>query len=385
MANYNLYDDKIKLRDSELAEQNKWTDANANLLRSATLDLDSRVSTLESGGVNPTVVSAIWQSGFTFDCTATSYPINNIFYSAPNTTVVLSASDATLDRIDLIVAKIPVSPATVGTIQVIEGTLATTALVVPPDYDPSEYFVIKKVIIRATATVPVDDNETVFTTENIYSDGLGEPNEWTFSSNSATVLNTGGVIDATNPNSGNKATLTNDVPIPQITNLFGGSLSFKIKLKASLGNSFIFIKWFNSTSQISKSLLFRDGDYGLDGTSLDWQTIVINASDFIFNTNDDVDALQIYPFKSFAGYELDNIQINVGGGVVTPVVNGIEEAPIDGKVYSRSDKNWVESGVGTLQEVTDLGNTTDNNILINGVNKNLILAVINNTRYTDII
>ena len=234
------YEDKVGIIPRTVHINQVWDD-DMTEIKNVVNGLDDAVNSINTGGTSPISVSAIWGVGFSFNCTAYSFPVNNVFYTANPTTVTLSGSNATLDRIDLIVAKIPTEPSVVGTIQVIEGDLATTALVAPPDYDPSIYFVIKQVIIRATATIPTDGDGTTFSTENIYSDGLGEPNEWTFSSNSATVLNTGGVIDATNPNSGNKATLTNDVPIPQITNLFGGSLSFKIKLKASLGNSSMYI------------------------------------------------------------------------------------------------------------------------------------------------
>ena len=352
------YEDKVGITPRTVHINQVWDD-DMNELKNVINALDDTVNSINAGGVNPTVVSAIWQSGFTFDCTAQNYPINNIFYSAPSTTVILSGSDATLDRIDLIVAKIPVEPVILGTIQVIEGTLATTALVVPPDYDPSEYYVIKQVIVRATATVPTDENDTVFTTEKIYADGIGEPTEWTFSSNSGTIVNSGGTIEATNPTTLHKATLTNDVPIPQITNLFGGSLSFKIKLKASLGTSRIFIKWFNGSSKIAETFRFQNGQYGLDGNSLEWQTITINASEFAFITNDDIDAIQIYPYKSFAGYELDDIQINVGGGVIIPTDTGIEEAPINGKPHARQDKNWIEISTPQKEVTTSTYTITD--------------------------
>ena len=69
-------------------------------------------------------------------------------------------------------------------------------------------------------------------------------------------------------------------------------------------------------------------------------------------------SLYVFVNKSFAGYTLDNIQFNMGSSIDIPKFNGIEEAPIDGKVYSRSDKNWVENtGGGTLQQVIDVGNT----------------------------
>lgn len=122
-------------------------------------------------GYNPVSnVSAVWNSGFIFDVTADLYPIAGISYSSLAGQVILNDSDSVFDRIDLIVAIAPVSPATVGTVGKLTGTLATSGLVAPPDYDPTTVFPIKQVTVKANSTVPSQTSK-----ELVFNEGT----EWT--------------------------------------------------------------------------------------------------------------------------------------------------------------------------------------------------------------
>jgi len=68
------------------------------------------------------------------------------------------------------------------------------------------------------------------------------------------------------------------------------------------------------------------------------------------------------------GTELNPYVINSTGGG-----GGIPEAPIDGSLYGRKDADWEvvpSSTIPTLQEVTDEGNETTNDIIVNNIQLN---------------
>jgi hypothetical protein len=263
------------------------------------------------------IVSAIWTSLLKFDVKASQYPAGNNWYSATSDEVILVAADELLDRIDLIGAFAPVYPDTLGLVGKITGEPASTELVVPPDYDPEIFFPIKQVIVKAGSTTPTDGGGITMTTETVYANGTGEPTEWVFSSNTSRILNSAGVVNATNPLSSSKAKFINNADVDGLDSLKKFSLSFDITLKANLGNSYIFINMFNASGQqMTSSLLLNNGDYGFNSASLVTQNIVINGTDFSFLSLGNFRQLEIFILKSFAGYTLDNIKFHVGSGVI---------------------------------------------------------------------
>ncbi len=263
------------------------------------------------------IVSAIWTSLLKFDVKASQFPAGNNWYSATANEVILVAADELLDRIDLIGAFAPVYPDTLGLVGKITGEPASTELVVPPDYDPEIFFPIKQVIVKAGSTTPTDGGGITMTTETVYANGTGEPTEWVFSSNTSRILNSAGVVNATNPLSSSKAKFINNADVDGLDSLKKFSLSFDITLKANLGNSYIFINMFNASGQqMTSSLLLNNGDYGFNSASLVTQNIVINGSDFSFLSLGNFRQLEIFILKNFAGYTLDNIKFHVGSGVI---------------------------------------------------------------------
>ncbi len=263
------------------------------------------------------IVSAIWTSLLNFDVKASQFPAGNNWYSATANEVILVAADELLDRIDLIGAFAPVYPDTLGLVGKITGEPASTELVVPPDYDPEIFFPIKQVIVKAGSTTPTDGGGITMTTETVYANGTGEPTEWVFSSNTSRILNSAGVVNATNPLSSSKAKFINNADVDGLDSLKKFSLSFDITLKANLGNSYIFINMFNASGQqMTSSLLLNNGDYGFNSASLVTQNIVINGTDFSFLSLGNFRQLEIFILKNFAGYTLDNIKFHVGSGVI---------------------------------------------------------------------
>jgi len=350
-------DKKIGI-DPKTVRVNQVWDEDINEMVDAIEDNDTRITAIESSGVvgvTPIDVSAEWSSGLSFNVTANNYPVLNTFYSSTPGVVTLDTADATLDRIDLIVAIAPVSPATVGTVGKITGTPATTALVVPPDYDPSLVYVIKQVIVRAAASIPEGT-----ATELVFDENLGSPAEYDFTTNSGNIFISSidtfsGTfsIESTNTVQGNKSILTRDSKT-STSNV--GLLTFYIKLKADFGSSFIYVKFLSGTTQVGSTYTFNDGDNGFDSSSLVWQKISIDSSKLNLPIAD-YDVIEIYPYKSFSGYFMDLIQTHEGSGN-DALISGIEEAPIDGKSYNRKDGAWAEispsSSTGTVLSITNV-------------------------------
>ncbi len=281
---------------------------------------------------NEIAVSAIWTSGLKFDVTADLFPINNISYAATPDEVTLDAAHATLDRIDLIVAVKPISPATVGTVGFIKGTPATTALVVPPDFDSSLYYVIKQVIIRDLATTP----EGVSTTQ-IYDEGV----EWTvaLSANLAETTNDPSVgtksLEGTNTLETDYALFTAPSPISTADI---GALTFDFKNKEAVVGKKISIEVLLAGVRIEK-YDFGSQENGYFDEDSDYQSLFIDKSKLNLPLQD-FDEIRIQPFFDSTGYFIDNVVLHTGSGSETVPTTGIPEAPIDGVLYGRKDSMW---------------------------------------------
>jgi len=382
MSDKITYENKVGIKPKTV-RINQVQDLDMNEIKDKHNAVESRVTAIESSGVvgvTPINVSAEWSSGLSFDVTAANYPVLNTFYSSTPGVVTLDAADPTLDRIDLIVAIAPVSPATVGTVGFIKGTPATTALVVPPDYDPSLVYVIKQVIVRAAASTPEDT-----ATELVFDENVGHPTEYTFSSNSGNIVvssndafSGSNSIEATNPIQGNKIILTRS-SLTSTSNL--GLLTFYIKLKADLGQNYIYIKFFNGTTRVGDFYVFNNGQNGFDSSSLSWQKISIDSSKLNLPITD-YDIIEIYPYKSFSGYFIDLVQIHEGSGSDV-LISGVEEAPIDGKQYARKDAGWVEVEAGGSEYDTRVDMGISNDIDWAKPNGIFLKTLTENTTFTD--
>ena len=230
-----IYDggDKIKIQETGLPNNNSFTDVNANDLRDAINDNDDRIINLETGNAPIVNVNAIWTgTGFVFDCFGSNIPVNGVYYDATRSNVTLPTADATLDRIDLIVFLKPTLPSVLGTFTYIQGTPATTALVVPPDYDASIYYPVKYVTIKAATTIP-DGAEII----NIFKENAGEPTEFTTTLTANLSISTNDKhagtysIEGTNTVYTDKSTFTYSTD-KQTNDL--SNLTFWIKLKAPM-------------------------------------------------------------------------------------------------------------------------------------------------------
>jgi len=318
---------------------NQVWDTDVNEIVAAIEDNDTRIVNIESGqGAQVIDVSAEWTSGLSFNCTADNFPVLGTFYSATAGTVASAAAHATLDRIDTIVA----SSGTPGAISIIEGTPASTAVVVPPDIDLSLYYPIKNVIIRALATEPEDTS-----TELVYDENVGEPTEWTATENTgATEIVVNSTNDAysgttsieyTTSSNGDTLTLTNATTI-STSNI--DLITFYIKLKADLGNKKITLKFYEATAKLGKNFNIGNGNYGFDSSLLTWQKITIDKAALKLPVAS-IDIITIQINKgSFDGAYIDLFKIHQGSGTDNPQT-WVEEAPSDGTPYARQDEAWT--------------------------------------------
>ena len=281
-------------------------------------------------------VSAVWTgTGFAFDVSADAFPINSILYPATPDEVTLDDPDPTvdIDRIDLIVAIIPTAPATIGTVGKITGTPASPELVVPPDYDPSIYYVIKQITVKGASSTPDGANNIT-----VFNETGGV--EWTPTLTSNLVINeidpSSGVkcIEATNNTYSDSALFENG---SSMSTEEVDLITFNLKLKETVKNRYIFIE-FLLDGVLKNRYWFRSPSNSYDDTNLSYQKLYITKSTLnlpIFNFNQ----LRIRPYFSSDGYFLDDIRIFTGSGSETLPDTGIQDAP-DSNLYGRRKGLW---------------------------------------------
>ena len=351
------WDDKVRIISVPGDRINQWRQEDANEVKDAINDIETRTVDLESGeGLIEIIdVSAEWTSDLIFDVTANNFPVLSTWYAATPDTITLDASDGTHPRFDLLTAIAPVSPATVGTVGKITGTPAASPA--RPDYDPSLVYPIKFVLVAALATEPSDTS-----TELVYDEDLGEATEWTATENTSGARI---ITDSTDEAfSGSKSihfdsTTTSDfltfTNATTVATSFINLFTFYIKLKEDYSNKFFQIIWYNSTTQMSRIYHFRDGKNGYDSSDLTWQKITIDGSIFRFSSGV-IDNFTIRVIDgSLSGFYFDLFKIHEGSGSDNPN-QWIEEAPIDGNPYARQDAQWTEiSSVGEANTVSNQG------------------------------
>jgi hypothetical protein len=159
---------------------------------------------------------------------------------------------------------------------------------------------------------------------------------------------------------------TNSFDFSQLT--VGDSIDVNIGIELS-GISFsdnvriFFIVAQGSASESERTVFFQDlsASYSSNGNVSFTTTLAIENEDFIN-----------YPTQIFIENQ-SGFNVKVNGWLVRIFrknvnIVSVDEAPIDGLTYGRKDAEWVEvsggGSVGTLQQVTDNGNTTTNDIKV---------------------
>lgn len=317
---------KIALIVTGLLHVNVWKDADANELKGASDNHDGRLDDLEQGLINEVVnVSAIWTgTGLNYNVSADNFGGaeggKEGYFSATADVVTLTVADGSDERIDRIGVFYPVAPATLGIVGKVDGIPGSG---IAEDYDPTLFFHIRFATVEALATTPKDTvNETV------YTENAGEPGEWVASDNTANIVqnstndpDVGTVsIEGTNVVKGNKNIFTHSTVFSTAD---FDLLTYRTKLKASMGNSSWYIKFFNSTTLIGSEYRFRNGQNNFVSTDISgYQSIRIDLAKLNLPVAD-FDIMQIYTQKSFAGYFIDEVYLYKGSGSDIVIISGV--------------------------------------------------------------
>lgn len=269
----------------------------------------------------PVSYSAIWSSGLTFLVSAKTYYINDNIYTATAANVTLDAAHASLDRLDYLGAFAN------GTVGKVTGTPATTALVVEPDYDPSDFFPIKLVLVNTGDTTPTDpDTGETAGTVLIFDEDTGSPTEWNLTLTSDLAVTT------TDPYSGTKSIQATNANLVDVVTLTSTSLlqtddmsalSWWTKLGSSYGDQYIKVNLYNGSVRLGSNTYFKTGSNGFDSDNLSYQKITINRSDFSQLRSGEYDNIKITYFTgTLNDWFIDLVQLHSGSSPLPPDNSG---------------------------------------------------------------
>jgi hypothetical protein len=222
---------------------------------------------------------------YQFYVQASKYIINeNLYTNLISDTLTLDVADGTFDRIDRIVINDD------ETFSVLKGEATATAS--PLDLDELSQVHLTFILVQAATTEPgggvSQDGETQpeVTTNKVYDENTGEPDEWTISDISvdfdpayasdsesgALSINSASVT----PSTTRKISFTNDALV-----LVEDLTTFIIRVKIETirtDNRFFRVRFSNETS--SAFLFVNNGMYGFDKNLIyAWQTLIIPAED----------------------------------------------------------------------------------------------------------
>jgi collagen type VII alpha len=253
-------------------------------------------------------------TGFTFTVQQCTFLVNNIQYTALQTSVTGTAADASLDRVDSIVANSCASLPCNGTITIVPGTASATPA--PPSLDLNTQTQITFYQVGAGSTQPSN-----LATTDIYHNNT----EWTCAStanfNCASTNNphTGTLdIEATSATAGNNARLT----IPSGTVNVGdyNTVNFFIRSKAAwAATRSLTIQLYNGSTAKCTPVTFRDGNFTFNSATLgSYQLMSIPTSVF------GCDGIPVTQLRftvagtgTTIGFYLDDITLE--GGLISPV------------------------------------------------------------------
>jgi hypothetical protein len=270
-------------------------------------DAASNVSYLVSGG------SAVWKTGYQYRVSAAQYYLRGTLLSSPQTDVSLSAADASLDRIDVIVVD------NTGTVAVVEGTPA--AAPVEPAIDPFDQLRLAIVSIPAASTAPTITRTTVFDEA-----GVGE---WT-ASTGGTGFNASSTnnpysgtktIEATSVTTGSSVTLTVSPAVSLVGTLV---LALQLRSKALWPAKRGLSVYFRNSSgvRVGNAVTIAEGTYGFVSSSVaSYQQIAIPMSAFAVPDSTLVASLRIDVTGSGSAFGFYMDAIVVDGGSVASSTN----------------------------------------------------------------
>lgn len=266
---------------------------------------------LVSGG------QVVWQSAYTFLVSAATYFINGILYTSPQTSITLSSSHATLDRIDAIVVT------TSSTAVAVEGTAAAQPS--EPDVDPATQLKIAIVLVTAASSAP-----TGVSTVSVYAENLGSGSgEWDWTTSGASF----NVNSTTNPRTGSK-----DIEGTALTaNHYAQGQKGSGTVDPSTINHIVFYMrskagtWHQTRSIVVElrnagvlkgAVVVGHGSFGFDSTNTTtYQQIAIPMSLFAMTSLDLFNQIRIRASGSSGtaiGMYIDDVSYQIGGATQAP-------------------------------------------------------------------
>ena len=248
------------------------------------------------------------QTGYDFLVSSATYRINGDEFTSAQSTVSLSAADATFDRIDVIAVD------NTGAVVVIEGTAASTPS--EPTIDPAQYLKLALVLVPAATAAP-----PTVTTTALYGENTGGPSEWNWSTSG-----TGWTLGSTAaPRSGTKSiegttTANNSYAQGQHPSTTINPNSYEllilyIRSKAAWGNNrTLIVRWYNAGAAVGTAVtIARTGTFGFDSSNTTaYQQIAIPVVQFAIPSGTLVNQLRITHQGQGIGFYLDDIALQTG-------------------------------------------------------------------------
>lgn len=248
-----------------------------------------------------------WTGNYDYTVAAATYMIQGAPLASPQTDLTLSASDPTLDRIDIIALS------SSGTAVVLEGTASATPAA--PDVDPSTHIALTFVYVAAASTSPEAFDE------NIYIDNA----EWNASASAGSI----NVASTNNPLSGTRCIEGTAVAANAYAQLEAPSGTFDLNEFDSLvlyvrskaawpAAKSLAVRWLDNGANRGVTVTVKTGTFGFDSSiTTNYQLIVIPTE--LFSVGGlDVNQLRITVVGGGGsiGFYIDNILLQ--GGVAAP-------------------------------------------------------------------
>lgn len=263
-------------------------------------------------------------TGLQIDVSPADYIINCKTYHSPQTQVTLAASNPTLNRVDNVVGD------TLGHVVILTGIPAAPAVLPQPDV--ASQLAFTSVNVNANATIPSGVTQTIIYDENT---------EWTSSYAGTGTVN---FNSTTNPFHLVKNALVSSGASGVLSWLNGSlvntssytSLKIYVRMSTAVAGSLpAFGVYLDNGTSISNTVSMQD--YGLDIS-------VYNAYQIV-----------TIPMSAFTGITTLN-RINIK--LITNSIVNIDYVQLQGGIPTPG------GGIPNLQQVTDVGNTTTNSIII---------------------
>lgn len=279
-------------------------------VQSAIEELAATVAGLDdsTSGVGTYLVSGAtiaWLTGYQYEVGAATYYISGAPVSSTTDTVTLTAADATLDRIDVLVLD------AAGALSSIDGT--PSANPAEPTIDPAVHLRLGIVYVSAATTEP-EINQTSIYAENA---------EWTATASAGTIVVNStsnprtGTYDVEGTNVAANAYVSFVKPAAGTVDLaIMNTVVFYVRVKAAFPtNKALRLGWYSGTALRGSQVTVSNGLYGFNSALTgSYQQIVVPISAFNVPQGNLVTTLRITVIGSGAsvGFYLDDIVLNEG-------------------------------------------------------------------------